>query len=230
MRNSAVFFLVSIMALSLSGCITGTSPSATPVPSATPTTTPVPVISISGVVLDADGATVPDARVALWQGDKLVDTPESIQYADSAGRFNFTGLQPAHYQITGDIQGKQGMVDRRFNDSASIEVIIPGYTVVTVTVVPGQSTAPARMPHFEVTRLDSETVQVRLTSFGGVTTLRGFYVKSPYLTTPELVPIDQSLGESWSATISDPNLRGSAHFVAYSWVNGKYTVVVDTTV
>ncbi len=172
---------------------------------------------------------MPDARVALWQGDSLVNTPENIQYTNSAGRFNFTDLRPAHYQITADVQGKQGMVDRRFNDSASIEVVIPNYTVVTVTVVPSQSTTPAHMPHFEVSRLDSETVQVRLTSFGGVTTLRGFIVKSPYITVPEITASDQPLGESWSATISDPNLRGPVRFVAYSWVNGSYTVVVDTT-
>ncbi len=225
MRNVVAFFLI-IMALSLSGCITGTSPSATPVP----TPTPAPIISISGVVLDASGAPVPDARVALWQGDALVDTPENIQYADSAGRFNFTGLQPAHYQITADTQGKQGLVDQRFNASASIEIVIPGYAVATVTAAPASSTAPARMPHFEVTRLDKETVQVSLTSFGGVTTLRGFIVKSPYITVPEITASDQPLGESWSATITDPNLRGPVHFVAYSWVNGNYVVVVDTTV
>jgi hypothetical protein len=228
MRKVPVLFLFVIVMLPLCGCTTGTPPSVTP--TAVPTPTPAPVISISGVVLDSNGATVPDARVALWQGDSLVNAPESIKYAGSDGRFNFTDLQPAHYQITADIQGRQGMVDRRFNDSASIEVVIPDYTVATVTVVPSEGTTPARMPHFEVARLDSETVQVRLTSFGGVTTLRGFYVKSPYLTTPELVPADQSLGESWSATISDPNLRGSSHFVAYSWVNGIYTAVVDTTV
>jgi len=149
--------------------------------------------------------------------------------ADSSGSFNFTGLQPAHYQITAHVQGKQGMVDRRFNDSASIEILVPGYTIATATVVPGSSTTPAHMPRFEVSRVDSGTVQVRLTSFGGVTTLRGFYVKSPYLTSPEILAADQPLGESWSATISDPNLRGPVHFVAYSRVNGNYMVVVDTT-
>lgn len=233
MRNVLALFLIAVIMLPLSGCITGTPPSATPAPTATPTATLMPVISISGVVLDTRGATVPDARVALWQGDQLVTTPENIQYTNSIGQFNFTNLQPAHYQVTADIpglKGYQGVVDRRFDDSAFIEVVIPNYTIAGVTAVPSQSPTPEGMPRFEVTRIDPTTVQVRLTSFGGVTSLRGFYVEKPYITTPELVAVDKSLGESWSATIMDPNMKAPVHFEASSWVNGNYAVVIDTTV
>jgi hypothetical protein len=230
MGKVSVLFGIIVIVLSLSGCISGTSPSVTPAPTVTPTAAPVSIIFINGIVVDQNATPVPDARVALWQGDQLVDTPENIQYANATGFFNFTGLQPAHYQITADIQGHQGVVDRRFNESASIEVAIPDYIAGNATVVPSQSPTPEGMPRFTVTRVDSSTVQVRLDSYGGATSLRGFYVKSPFITTPEIWPVDSSFTESWSATITDPNLRAPAHFVASSWVNGKYAVVVDATV
>jgi Carboxypeptidase regulatory-like domain len=224
MRTVWALFIMAVIVLSVGGCV------ASPSPSATPTVTPVPVkiISIRGIVLDQNGTPVPEARVALWQGDQLVETPENVQYANATGYFSFTNLQPAHYQITADIRGLQGLVDQRFNESASIEVVIPGYTAVNVTAT--ASTTPAGMPHFDVVRTGPTTVQVRLTSFGGVTSLRGFYVKSPFITTPEIVPVDRSLGESFTADITDPNLKAPAHFVASSWVNGNYAIVVDATI
>ncbi|HTY90326.1 MAG TPA: hypothetical protein VMC84_04045 [Methanocella sp.] len=225
-KVKALLFIV-VIALSICGCITGASPSATPAPTSAPA--PTPLIYIGGAVIDPRGAPVYDARVALWQGDHLVDAPGSIQYTDEKGLFNFTNLTPAHYQITADIQGHQGTVDRRFNDSTtSIEIIIPDYTVPSVTVIASQ--IPANMPHFEVVRTGPTTVEVRLTSFGGATGIRGFYVKSPYITTPELVAVDKPLGESWSAMITDPNLRAPAHLIASSWVNGNYAEVINTTI
>jgi hypothetical protein len=86
------------------------------------------------------------------------------------------------------------------------------------------------MPRFTVTRTGPTTVQVNLVSFGGVTTLKGFYVKSPVITQQEVELIGNPLGENWVATITDPNLTGTVHFVASSWVNGKYAVVIDTMI
>ena len=100
----------------------------------------------------------------------------------------------------------------------------------SVTPAASQGPALANMPQFEVTRVDPSTIEVHLTSFGGVTTLKGFYVKSPYITNPEVLGVDKPLGESWTAQIQDPNLRGTVHFVASSWVNGNYAEVINTTV
>jgi hypothetical protein len=233
MRRELVIIFIAI-ALASCGCISGTSPAASPAPSttvaATPTSVPAKTIYIDGFVLDQNGTAVPNARVALWQGDQPVTTPESIQYTNTTGYFIFNSLQPAHYQVTADVQQHQGTVDRRFDDSTSIQVKIPGYTVSKATPNPSQGTVTAGKPSFDVVRTGPTSVEVRLTSFGGVRTLKGFYVKSPAITNSEPAAVDQSLGESWTAAITDPALGGTVNFIAYSWVNGQYTKVVDTTI
>jgi hypothetical protein len=223
MRKELILSCLIVIVVLFGGCVTDGRPSPTPAPS------PVPIIYINGIVLDHDGTPISGARVALWQGDQPVQTPENMQYTNDAGFFNFTNLQPAHYQVTAHIQDKQGIIDRRFNESTSIEVTIPGYSVSTITPAPGQGPVSPDMPRFTVTRTGPATVEVRLVSFGKVTSLRGFYVKSPIITQREIAPVDSPLGEKWSATITDPNLMGTVDFVASSWVNGNYAIVVNTT-
>jgi hypothetical protein len=231
MRKLWIYCGIFIIALIAAGCVTQTPIiTPTPAPAPTPTSAPVAAIYIDGIVLDQNGTPVKNALVALWQGDWLVQAPENTQHSNDTGYFNFTNLQPAHYQITADLQGHQGVVDRRFNESASIRVTIPGFTASNVTPGPGQTSTAPRMPRFSVTRTGPTTVQVNLISFGGVTTLKGFYVKSPVITQQEVVQIGDPLGESWTAIITDPNLTGTVHFVASSWVNGNYAVVIDTTI
>jgi hypothetical protein len=65
---------------------------------------------------------------------------------------------------------------------------------------------------------------------GGARSVRGFYVRSPVITTQEVVPAETPLGESETITITDTNLSGTVQFVASSWVNGNYAIVVNTTV
>ncbi len=226
MRIELALSSIALISLLCCGCI---RPSPTPAATVTPAPA-AQAIYISGMVLDQDGAPVPNARVALWQGDQLVQTPENLQYSNDTGFFNFTNLQPAHYQVTADIQKHHGVVDRRFNESASIEVVIPGYSVSTTTPAPSQGPVAPGMPRFDVQRTGPATVQVRLVGFGNITSLRGFYVKSPVITTQEVIPIDEPLAESETILITDPNLTGTVDFVASSWVNGNYAIVVNTTV
>ena len=220
--------LLIMLASLLCGCIAGNPPSPTPPGTVTPA--PAPIIYIRGVVLDRDGAPVPNARVALWQGPELVRMPDNPRYSDSSGLFNFTGLQPAHYQVAADIQEHRAEVDRRFNESTSIEVAIPGYSVSKVTPAPSQGPVAPGMPHFTVTRTGPTSLQVHLDSMGGARSVRGFYVKTPVITTQEVVPIDQPLTEMGTIEITDPKLLGTVDFVAASWVNGNYTIVVNTTI
>jgi hypothetical protein len=228
-------YSILLIALLCGGCISENKPSPTPAITATPA--PVTqVIYISGIVLDQDGAPVPGARVALWQGPQLVQMPENPRYSNDGetglkGSFNFTNLQPAHYQVAADIQGHKVEVDRRFNESTSIEVVIPGYSVSKVTPAPSQGPMSPGMPRFDVQRTGPTSVQIRLVSFGSnVTSLRGFYVKSPVISTQEVIPIDEPLAESQTILITDPNLTGTVKFIASSWVNGNYAIVVNTTV
>lgn len=193
-----------------------------------PTPSMAPIIQISGTVLDRDGVPVQGARVALWQGDSLVGSPDSIQYSNATGFFKFTGLQPAHYQVTADIQGQKGEVDMRFNGDANIEVTIPGYSVSNVTQGPGR--VDEGVPAFTVTRTGPSSVQIRLLSLGNATSVRGFYLASPAIATREIIPADSSLGEKETIEIEDPNLMGTVRVIAYSWVNGKYAMVVNATV
>lgn len=220
--------LIILASLLCGGCIAGNQPSPTLTATATPA--PAPVIYISGMVLDQDGTPVPNARIALWQGSELVQMPENPRYSNTTGFFNFTGLQPAHYQVSADIQGHKAEVDRRFNESATIEVAIPGYSVSTATPAPSQGPAAPGLPGFTVTRTGPSTLQVHLDSMGGARSVRGFYVRSPVITTQEVVPAETPLGESETITITDTNLSGTVQFVASSWVNGNYAIVVNTTV
>lgn len=231
MRKESILSGIIAIVLLLSGCVAGTPP---PVPSVTatpiPTPAPVPIIYISGIVVDKNGTPVADALVGLWQGDEFVQTPENRQHTDASGSFNFTNLQPAHYQVTADLGKHHGYVDRRFDDSTSIVVTLPDYGISTASVSPVQSSVGPGMPRFSVVRTNSTTVVVHLEGFGGVRSLKGFYVKSPVITTQEVVPVDTPLGEGETIEITDPNLTGTVHFVASSWVNGNYAVVVDTMV
>ncbi|HTX44406.1 MAG TPA: carboxypeptidase-like regulatory domain-containing protein [Methanocella sp.] len=232
MRVLSAIILASLLC---GGCITGNQPSPTPATTATTTATATPapvaqVIYIRGVVLDRDGAPVPYARVALWQGPELVQTPDNPRSSDAAGSFNFTGLQPARYQVAADIQGHKAEVDRRFNESANIQVAIPDYSVSAVTPAPSQGPVAPGMPHFTVTRTGPTTVQVHLDSMGGARSIKGFYVKTPVIKTQEILPVDAPFGESETIEITDPSLSGTVNFAASSWVNGNYAVVIDTTV
>jgi len=224
---------IMLISLLCSGCIAGGQPSPTPAATATPA--PVQAIYISGVVVDQDGAPVPDARVALWQGPELVQMPENPRYSNDGstglkGSFNFTDLQPARYQITADTPGHKVEVDGRFNESTNIEVAITGYSVSKVTPAPSQGPVSPGMPRFDVQRTGPTTVQVRLVSFGNITSMRGFFVKSPVISTQEVIPIDEPIAEDETILITDPNLTGTVDFVASSWVNGNYAIVVNTTV
>ncbi len=235
MRKELILSGILAIVLLVSGCVAGNPPpapsaTATPTPTPIPTPTPTPVIYISGIVVDKNGTPVADALVGLWQGDEFVQTPENRQHTDATGSFNFTNLQPAHYQVTADVGKHHGYVDRRFGESANIVVALPDYGVSTASVSPGQISIAPGMPRFSVARTNSTTVVVHLDGFGGVRSLKGFYVKSPVITTQEVVPVDTPLGEGETIEITDPNLTGSVHFVASSWVNGNYAVVVDTMV
>jgi hypothetical protein len=190
---------------------------------------------ISGIIEDQNGAPVPDARIALWQDGKLMPVAGNPGYtADGTnadvGFFNFTVYQTGRYQITADMQGHNGTLDMVFSNSTSVVLSIPGFTVSTATPAPSQGALAPNLPQFTVTRTGPDSIQVHLDSFGRATSVRGFYVKTPTIGQQEVILIDQPLSEDETMLITDNNLTGVVGFTAFSWVNGSYTEVVNTTI
>jgi len=224
---------IVIIALALCGCvINGGSPSSTP-PAASPSAIPSPApqpISISGTVVDRNGVPVPYARVAIWQGGQLVPLADNPEYTGENGTFIFTVSTAGRYRITADMPGYNGTVDIVFSNSTSVALTLPGYTVSTITPAPSQGALAPNLPVFTVTRTSPNTVQVHLDSLGRATGIRGFYVKAPAIGQPEVIQIGQPLSEDETMIITDRNLTGVVSFVAFSWVDGSYTEVVNTTV
>ena len=228
---------VIVIALTMSGCIanTGNRPSASPEASPSSTALPLQPIYIIGIVNDQNGVPIPDARIAIWQGGQLVPIAGNPGYTGDGsngvkGSFNFTVNGTGRYQITAEMPGYNGTIDRTFNNSTSILVTIPGYTLNTVTPAPVQGALAPNLPKFSVTRTGPNSVQVHLDSFGRATSVRGFYVETPALGQQEVRAIDQPLSEDETMLITDPNLTGVVSFRAFSWVNGSYTEVVNTTI
>lgn len=238
MRTGPALFFVLLMFLTCCGCISGGQPSPTPTATATATPAPslAPSIYIGGVVLDQAGAPIPNARIALWQGPGLVRMPDNPRYTGDGntalkGTFNFTDLPPGQYQLSADVQGHKAEADQRFDSSTNIEMVIKDYRVSGATPAPSQGPLAPGLPYFKVTRTGPTSLEAHLVSFGANTTsLRGFYVKSPAITTQEVIPVDKSITEDQTILITDPKLSGTVNFVASSWVNGNYAEVANTTV
>jgi Carboxypeptidase regulatory-like domain len=187
-------------------------------------------INISGTVVDRNGVPVPYARVAIWQNGQLVPLADNPGYTGENGTFIFTVSLAGRYQITADMPGYNGTVDMVFANSTSVVVALPSYRVSTITPAPSQGALAPDLPRFTVTRTGPYSVQVHLDSPGRATSIRGFYVKAPAIGQPELIPIGQPLSEDETMSITDRNLTGVVGFVAFSWVDGSYTEVVNTTV
>src|SRR5437016_4478120 len=61
-------------------------------------------LSISGIVLDQSGATIPDALITLKKGEQT-----RTAQTDTAGTFNFAGVGPGNYEVQAQREGfKQG--------------------------------------------------------------------------------------------------------------------------
>jgi len=69
-----------------------------------------------------------------------------------------------------------------------------------------------------------------MTGMGGATSVRGFHVTHPSITSYIVIPANDPLSVSETIEISDPNLTGTVHFVANSSVSGHEQVVLDTMI
>jgi hypothetical protein len=69
-----------------------------------------------------------------------------------------------------------------------------------------------------------------MTGMGGATSVWGFHVTRPYITSYIVIPANVPLSVSETIEINDPNLTGTVHFVANSSVNGHEQVVLDTMI
>ncbi len=228
MRKSLLLSFIVVIVLILSGCVSSpvSQPTATPTPAPSVTVAPPTLISVSGVVRDMNGIPIQNAQVAIWKGDHLVDVAGNPQYSGSPdGSYNFARLTPDSYQITADFGGHHGAVDRSLNSSANIDVTISDISITAASTAPVQISQYS--PVFVVHRTGNSTIEVRLLNMGRATSVRGFYVKTPAIGTPQVMDNDTPLSENETIIITDPNLSMGAHFSAYSNVNGTSTVVVD---
>jgi hypothetical protein len=224
---------IIIIALALCGCvINGGSPSSAP-PVASPSAVTSPAlqpINITGTVVDQNGVPVPYARVAIWQGGQLVPLTDNPEYTGQNGTFTFIVSTTGRYQLTADTPGYNSTVDMVFTNSTHVIMTLAGYMVSTITPAPSQGALAPGLPGFTVTRTGPNSVQVHLDRLGGATSIRGFYVKAPTIGQPEVIPVGQPLSEDETMLITDRNLTGAVSFVAFSWVDGNYAEVVNTTV
>ena len=109
---------------------------------------------IRGRVFDEFGASIPDASVAFEPLDQLSGLTAFGAVADSRGRFDFIGVRPGTYRVTGKALG--------FETTVIIQEVMAGVdTEVTIVVRrrPARITRPAS--EFEARRPDTRRARNR---------------------------------------------------------------------
>ncbi|MDY0893172.1 carboxypeptidase-like regulatory domain-containing protein, partial [Frigoribacterium sp. CFBP9030] len=106
----------------------GPTPEPTPVPSPEPTPAPAPlpeVVSVSGTVLNVEGAHVSDARVEVLPADSA--EPVAAATTDDAGAFVVTGLTPeTTYRLVVDGTPVTSFTTGTDDISLGTLVVVPG--------------------------------------------------------------------------------------------------------
>ncbi|MCJ0701811.1 carboxypeptidase regulatory-like domain-containing protein [Frigoribacterium faeni] len=118
----------------------GPTPAPTPVPSPEPTPAPAPlpeVVSVSGTVLDVEGAPVSDARVEVLPADSADPSdPVAAATTDAAGAFVLTGLAPdTTYRLVVDGTPVTSFTTGTDDISLGTLVLVPGVGAVPLVPV-----------------------------------------------------------------------------------------------
>lgn len=148
--------LIAIVVL-LSGCtgVNQPAPTATPVPTATPQpTTPPPTYEITGTVRDYMGLPVYNARVTIWQDDKILNVPNNPQYSSygdtlTMGQYDFKHVPKGSYKITAELNGQSGSI--KYPENGLTDIIITTPTLTPVTSFPASATPPPITTVYSVT-------------------------------------------------------------------------------
>ena len=116
------------------------SPEPTPAPTPEPTPAPAPlpeVVSVSGTVLDVEGAPVSDARVEVLPADSADPSdPVAAAITDDAGAFVLTGLAPeTAYRLVVDGTPVTSFTTGTDDISLGTLVVVPGVGAVPLVPV-----------------------------------------------------------------------------------------------
>ena len=92
-------------------------------------------------------------------------------------------------------------------------------------------TASAQGPYFTAMRDNATTVLIIYWDPNGATSVKGLYVKSPAISSPELFNSTTDVPEGQEITVTDPNLNGTVNgtvnLVLTSMVNNQSQVVLE---
>lgn len=180
MKGAAtICILLSLIAIVVlfSGC-TGTgqpAPTATPLPTviAQPTTTQ-PTYEITGTVRDYMGLPVYNAKVTLWQDDKILDVPNNPQYSSygdslTTGQYDFKHVPKGIYRITAETKGESGSIN--YPDNGLTDIFIRTPTPIPVpSFVASATVRPVTTVYSVSFNIDrSSSRDVIITNTGGDT-------------------------------------------------------------
>ncbi|HEY3422548.1 MAG TPA: carboxypeptidase-like regulatory domain-containing protein [Methanocellaceae archaeon] len=166
--------LIAIVILS-SGCtgIGQPAPTATPLLTSTaqPTVQP-PTYEITGTVRDFMGLPVYNAKVTIWQNDKILDVPNNPQYSsysDSStmGQYDFKHVPKGSYRITAELKDQSGSII--YPDSGLTDIFIRDPTPTPVTLfTPSATVRPITTIYLVSFNIDrSSSHDVIITNTGG---------------------------------------------------------------
>jgi hypothetical protein len=174
-----IFLTLIAFVVLLSGC-TGVgqpAPTVTPLPTtalAQPTTS-APTYEITGTVRDYMGLPVYNAKVTIWQDDKILDVPNNPQYSSygdslTTGQYDFKHVPKGNYRITAELKGQSGAIN--YPDSGLTDIFI---RTPTITPTPSYAVSATVRPittiyqvSFNIDRSSSHDVII--TNTGGDTT------------------------------------------------------------
>ncbi len=139
--------LIAIVVL-LSGCtgVNQPAPTATPAPATTTQpTTPPPTYEITGTVRDYMGLPVYNAKVTIWQNDKVLNVPNNPQYSSygdtlTMGQYDFRHVPKGTYKITAELNGQSGSIT--YPENGLTDIIMTTPTITPVPSFPASATPP----------------------------------------------------------------------------------------